>query len=181
MDEKKLIKLIIEKNEDGLIKFIENYAGLMKSVISRILYEFLHLHEEVLNDSLLSVWNNIKYYDNEKSSLKNWCASIARYRAIDALRIEIKHKTVPIDEVINISTVDELNPIYIEEILNHLCDEDKRLFVQLFIEGKTYEELSQELEISKNALYARVKRGRQKLKKEFQGGESWKITKFMNI
>ena len=167
MDEKKLIKSITEKNEDGLILFIENYAGLMKSVISRILYEFPHLHEEVLNDSLLSVWNNIKYYDSSKSSFKNWCASISRYRAIDALRIEIKHKSVPIDEAFNVSAVEEPNPIYIEEILNHLCDEDKRLFVQLFIEGKTYEELSKELEVSKNALYARVKRGRQKLKKEF--------------
>lgn len=172
MYEKKLIKLIIEKNEDGLIKFIENYAGLMKSVISRILYEFPHLHEEVLNDSLLSLWNNIQYYDDKKSSLKNWCASIARYRAIDALRIEIKHKSVPIDELVNVSSADELNPIYIEEVLNHLGNEDKKLFVQLFIEGKTYEELSQELEVSKNALYARVKRGRQRLKKEFQGGKS---------
>lgn len=46
MDEKKLIKLITHKNEQGLIMFIENYAGLMKSVISRILYEFPHLQEE---------------------------------------------------------------------------------------------------------------------------------------
>lgn len=55
MDEKKLIELIDNKDEDGLVYFIENYAGLMKSVIVRILYKFPYLHEEVLNDSILSV------------------------------------------------------------------------------------------------------------------------------
>ncbi len=151
--------------------FIENYAGLMKSVISRILYEFPHLQEEVLNDSLLSVWNNIQYYDNSKSSLKNWCASITRYRAIDALRKEVKHRSVSIDEAFNISQGDDFEKLLYKEVLNYLSEEDKKLFVDLFVHGKTYDELSQELKVSKNALYSRVKRGRQKLNKEFQGGK----------
>lgn len=172
MEENNLIKLIIEKNEDGLIIFIEKYAGLMKSVVSKILYEFPYLHEEVLNDSLLSVWNNMQYYDSEKSSLKNWCASIARYRAIDALRTEVRHKSVSINEAINISSNDELNSIYIEEVLNYLSETDKELFIRLFVEGISYEELSRELDLSKNALYSRVKRARKELKSNFKGANN---------
>lgn len=169
MNEKNLVESIKEKNEQGLIIFIENYAGLMKSVISKILYEFPNLHEEVLNDSILSVWDNIISYDPKKSSFKNWCASIARYRAIDTLRVEIKHKYIPIEEIIESSSDESFNMIYIEEIFNYLSEDDRKLFVDLFVDGKTYDELSKELEISKNALYSKVKRVRQELKKEFQG------------
>ncbi len=35
MDEKKLIELIDNKDEDGLVYFIENFAGLMKSVMRK--------------------------------------------------------------------------------------------------------------------------------------------------
>ena len=169
MDEKKLIELIDNKDEDGLVYFIENYAGLMKSVIVRILYKFPYLHEEVLNDSILSVWDNVKYYDNTKSSFKNWCASISRYRAIDALRKEVRHNSLSLEDVDLASNTDESDKIFVEEVLSYLSDEDRELFIALFVEGMTYDELSKEWNVSKNALYSRVKKGRQKLNKEFQG------------
>ena len=157
MDEKKLIELIDNKDEDGLVYFIENYAGLMKSVIVRILYKFPYLHEEVLNDSILSVWDNVKYYDNTKSSFKNWCASISRYNSLSLEDVDLASNT------------DESDKIFVEEVLSYLSDEDRELFIALFVEGMTYDELSKEWNVSKNALYSRVKRGRQKLNKEFQG------------
>lgn len=171
MDENKLIKQIKNKDENGLRSFIKGYGGLMKSVISKVLYDFPYLWDEVLNDSILAVWNNISAYQANKSSLKNWCASVAKYRAIDALRLEVKHKTLPLEEINKLDYEDDYNRLLLDQVLNYLSEEDKSLFLAIFHEGKSYEELAKDLNTSKNALYSRVKRGRQKLKKEFQGGK----------
>lgn len=167
MDEKKLIRLISKKNEDGLVYFIKNYGGLLKSVISKTLYKYPNLVEEVLNDSLLSIWNNISYYDSNKSSFKNWCASVARYRAIDALRIEVKHESIDLDQAEDLAYDGDFDKLLVKDILASLSNEDQRLFIDLFVEGKSYEEVSKDLSTTKNALYSRVKRARHKLKKEF--------------
>lgn len=170
MKEKKLITSLKNKDEKALAYLIENYSGILKSVIKRVLQSFPDLWDECLNETLMAVWQNIDSYDCNRSSFKNWCASVARYKAIDTLRREIRHNNREEIRDENSYTGNEFDRVLLKEIFQYLSPEDRKLFEAIFIEGYTYDEMAQKLGVSKDALYSRVKRSRRKIEKEFGEG-----------
>ncbi len=170
MKEKELITSLKNKDEKALADLIENYSGILKSVIKRVLQSFPDLWDECLNETLMAVWQNIDSYDCNRSSFKNWCASVARYKAIDTLRREVRHNNREEIRDENSYTGNEFDLVLVKEIFKYLSPEDRKLFEAIFIEGYTYDEMAQKLGVSKDALYSRVKRSRRKIEKEFGEG-----------
>ena len=169
MNEKKIIRGIKNRDEKALRAFIDSYGPVMKASIYKVLTFNEEIRIEVLNDSVLAVWDNIDYFDPTRSSFKNWCAGIARYKAIDALRKEIRHKSVDLDKVSNYLEDDnEINIDESEQILKVLDEKDREIFRKLFIEGYSYDDLAKVYDISKAGLYNRVARGKKKIKEEIQ-------------
>lgn len=170
MKEKKLITSLKNKDEKALADLIENYSGILKSVIKRVLQSFPDLWDECLNETLMAVWQNIDFYDCNRSSFKNWCASVARYKAIDTLRREVRHNNREEIRDENSYIGNEFDLVLLKEIFKYLSPEDRKLFEAIFIEGYTYDEMAKKLGVSKDALYSRVKRSRRKIEKEFGEG-----------
>lgn len=169
MNEKKIIQGIKNRDEKSLRAFIDSYGPVMKASIYKVLTFNENVRMEVLNDSVLAVWDNIDSFDPARSSFKNWCAGVARYKAIDALRKEIRHKSVDLDEVSPyLSTDDDISIDETEEILKVLDEKDREIFRKLFIEGYSYDDLAKVYDISKAGLYNRVARGKKKIKEEIQ-------------
>lgn len=169
MNEKKIIRGIKNRDQKSLRAFIDSYGPVMKASIYKVLTFSEEIRMEVLNESVLSVWDNIESFDPKRSSFKNWCAGIARYKAIDALRKEIRHKSVDFDEVEDY--IEDEAEIYLdetEEILKILDEKDREIFRKLFIEGYSYDDLSKIYDISKAGLYNRVSRGKKKIRKEIR-------------
>lgn len=169
MNENKIIKGIKKKDEKALKIFIDTYGPVMKASIYKVLTFNENLRMEVLNDSILAVWDNIESFDIKKSSFKNWCAGVARYKAIDALRKEIRHKSVDIDEVSNhLASEENILIDESDEILKVLDEKDREIFKKLFIEGYSYDDLSKIYDLSKASLYNRVSRSKKILRKEIE-------------
>lgn len=169
MNENKIIKGIKKRDEKALKIFIDTYGPVMKASIYKVLTFNENLRMEVLNDSVLAVWDNIDSYDSKRSSFKNWCAGIARYKAIDALRKEIRHKSVDIDEISNYLSDDkDIKIDETDEILKVLDEKDREIFKKLFIEGYSYDDLSKIYDLSKASLYNRVSRSKKILRKEIE-------------
>ncbi|EEI85678.1 Sigma-70 region 2 [Anaerococcus lactolyticus ATCC 51172] len=169
MNEEKIIQGIKNRDEKSLRAFIDSYGPVMKASIYKVLTFNENVRMEVLNDSVLAVWDNIDSFDPARSSFKNWCAGVARYKAIDALRKEIRHKSVDLDEVSPyLSTDDDISIDETEEILKVLDEKDREIFRKLFIEGYSYDDLAKVYDISKAGLYNRVARGKKKIKEEIQ-------------
>ena len=169
MNEKKIIQGIKNRDEKSLRAFIDSYGPVMKASIYKVLTFNENVRMEVLNDSVLAVWDNIDSFDPDRSSFKNRCAGVARYKAIDALRKEIRHKSVDLDEVSPyLSNEDDISIDETEEILKVLDEKDRDIFRKLFIEGYTYDDLAKVYDISKAGLYNRVARGKKKIKEEIQ-------------
>ena len=134
MNEKKIIRGIKNRDEKTLRAFIDSYGPVMKASIYKVLTFNEEVRMEVLNDSVLAVWDNIDSFDPARSSFKNWCAGIARYKAIDALRKEIRHRSVDLDEVSNyLEDVEEINIDESDEILKVLDEKDREIFRKLFL------------------------------------------------
>ena len=169
MNEEKIIQGIKNRDEKSLRAFIDSYGPVMKASIYKVLTFNENVRMEVLNDSVLAVWDNIDSFDPARSSFKNWCAGVARYKAIDALRKEIRHKSVDLDEVSPyLSTDDDISIDETEEILKVLDEKDREIFRKLFLEGYSYDDLTKVYDISKAGLYNRVARGKKKIKEEIQ-------------
>lgn len=165
MDDKKLISGIKKKKESYLIEFIDLYGPILKGVIVKTIGNRRNLLDEILNDTLLGIWDNINSYDPTRSSFKNWCAGVAKYKAIDTLRKEVKHDSVNFDEISgflpdkNIEDFDQS-----EDILELLSNEDKEIFKKLFIEGYSYDDLEKITHIPKDRLYNKVSRAKKTLR-----------------
>lgn len=73
--ETNFIEQLKEHNEKALSYMIQQYGGLLSSVVNRHLRLLKEYREECLNDVFLGIWKNIGYYDEKKSSFANWAAN----------------------------------------------------------------------------------------------------------
>lgn len=167
MQDKLIIKYIKKCNQKGMEMLIDNYTGLLTSIIRTHLDSLLNYEEECLSDVLLSIWENIEGFDNKKNTFKNWICAIAKYKAIDYKRKYISKTHLKIDE--SISYIDE-NLVELEikeeinELLSFLNDKDKELFIRYYLNGDNLEEIAVDTNTNVSNLHSRLSRGRKKIR-----------------
>lgn len=159
------------RNEKALYFIIDQYGGLIKSIIQKHLASFQDVQEECMDDVLLAIWNHIEKYDEEKNTLKNWIAAITKYKSIDYARkyaktvnkkgldqiVEIAMHTTPKNEISN----------DMEHILNHLKKNDKEIFMRHYVEEDSVEDIAEKMGVKTSFIYNRLSRGRKKLRALF--------------
>lgn len=172
ISDKNFINQLKVKNEEALEYILDNYGWIIKAIVRKHLYNLESYHEECINDILLAIWNNIDSFDESRSEFKNWLAGVAKYKAIDYKRRYLKKLEYDNIEDLNISVEDsahkeltskELNED-LEELLNCLKEEDRQLFLKLYVEEKDMNEVSKETGLKKDVIYNRVSRGKMKIK-----------------
>lgn len=62
---------------------IDEYSGLVASVVRKNLGKLINYEEECISDVFLAIWDNIDSFDKDKNSFKNWICVIAKYKAIN--------------------------------------------------------------------------------------------------
>ncbi len=170
------IDLLREKDERALDFVIDEYGGLIMSVIRRLLGGFPEEQEECFNDVLMKIWEHSEDYNEELCEFRGWAAAIARYQSIDCLR-RIKRDNErsvlqDFDEMSESSSKDEEAFRRIEEtiddeigsMLECLSPDDREIFRRLYVEGESAKEVGEKLDISESNVYSRASRGRKKLK-----------------
>ena len=174
MTEDDLIFKLTIKDESGLQELINNYSGLLKSVIHKHLYALPHYQEECLNDVFLAIWENAGAYDKNKASFKNWICVIARYRAINIFK-KYRHEltTVPIEHASHFATNDlpfktELWEIELDHLLAPLSEKDRTLIRDVVESNYSTEEIAQKHNLTRSALYNRVYRAKVKVRSFFK-------------
>lgn len=174
-NENNFIDLIKKQKEEGILYVIETYGGLLHSIVRKRLFNAPDRIEECMNDIFLGIWQNIDSYDETKGSFEGWVAGVARLEAIDALRrLSREFTTVPIEEM----EIPQEDPSFrklteqelsreTEEILGCLKPKDQELFRRIFIEEEEPEEAGEALGISRDNVYVRIFRGKQKIRSKF--------------
>lgn len=174
INEENYMDQLQKHNEKALLYVIDEYGGLLKAVISKSLFRMQGYQEECMNDVLLAIWNHIESFQPEKNSFKNWIAAIAKYKAIDYLRkyqkeqMEVPLETVECDRIMESKppAMIDANEISeeMEELLSCLSAQDRELFLRLYIEEESVEEVSQAVRLSKPVIYNRLSRAKKKLR-----------------
>lgn len=166
------IKHIKNKNEKAMYYLIDNYGWLLKTVVYRNLASLPNLQEECINDCLMGIWENIDKYQPDKSSFENWIAAIAKYKCIDYKRKYLKELyQVDVDEVSLADDSSTEEAILkkevskeVDELLNTLSKEDKKIFIKFYFEDKTALEIAEEVDLKEATIHQRLSRGRKKIK-----------------
>lgn len=80
-----LIEAIVERDEQALADLYETLSGRVYALVLQIV-RAPPLAQEVVGDTFWQVWRQAPRFDAERGSALTWVLTIARSRALDALR-----------------------------------------------------------------------------------------------
>jgi RNA polymerase sigma factor (sigma-70 family) len=117
-----------------------------------------------MNDCLMGIWENICYYDPEKSSFKNWVGGIAKYKSLNYVRKYLKdlenenmeNVTIPTEDNAIKEILSKEISLETEKMLKSLSEEDREIFKKLYFEDKNMDEVSFDTGFTKPVIYNRV-------------------------
>ena len=174
--EENYIERLRLKDERALEYVIDEYSGLLYSILRKNLVLIPDKIDECFDDILMKVWDNADKYNEDLSSFKGWIAAIARYQSIDYLRKAKRENSGRITEYleegliepggldVRLRLIEETISDESEQILSCLSPSDRELFKRLFIDEEDINNISNDMGISKPLIYNRVSRGKKKLR-----------------
>lgn len=175
MSDEELVRGVKRRDERALDALVEEYGGLIKSVVYRHLGG--ELRGECINDVLFSIWQNISKFNPKKNSLKNWIGAVCKYKCIDYKRKYLKERFAELDENIPSNQDADFELISkelreeIQSLLSALPLRDREIFRLRYLDGKTIEEISAVTGDSAAVLYNRLSRGRKSIRESFLRSE----------
>ncbi len=165
----------------GKEEYLNPLMRMYNSLLYRILLRFCKIQtdlEELIQDVWVKVFFKIKKLKNSEK-FKVWVSKIAYNLGIDYLKRKSYNSTEKTDIYVN---EDELYSF--EEIQKIVWEEVKKLEIKYqmpiilyYFEHFTYPEIAKITRINENTVKSLIKRGKEKLKQNFQnrGLEKWNI------
>lgn len=174
--EENLVSELRRQNEKALYYVIDQYGGFIKSIIRKHLHQ-QDMHEECMDDILLSVWTHANSFTGEKGSFKHWLAAVSKFKAIDYERKYYRQNSKVqfigndmerISGSYILETENELRK-ELEEMLGSLKEPDRVLFLNHYFHDQSIGEIASDLGVKHSWVYNRLSRGRKKLKAIYKG------------
>lgn len=164
MNDEALIQACVSGNEKAQFQLFERFAPKMMVVCLRY-SENREMAEDVLQESFVKVFKNLKKFTNE-GSLEGWIRRIVVNSSLDMIRKNKKRKYDT--QVENVTFLAPQND-FIEEtlmaddlmkIINQMPSGYKVVFNLFAIEGYSHKEISETLKISENTSKSQYSRAR---------------------
>lgn len=181
MDEplaRNLLTRIAEGDEVAMSLF---YRGL-----SRVVFAFALRHtsntgdaEEVVVETMLQVWQQAGAFEG-RSAVRTWVLGIARYKALDRLRLRGRHAHEDLDSATEfIAGEDDVAAFemiaqrqraeHLEDCLQGLSEEQRACMHLVFHEELTLAQIAQIQSVPEGTVKTRVFHARQKLRRCLEG------------
>lgn len=178
VDSENFIVYLKKRDMAALDYVIDTYSKRIFSVAYGVLKNS-QLSEECLNDVLLKIWDNAKYFNREKEMFYPWIIAITKNTAIDIHRKEIKHSSkLNIEDIDlsegysfdkNIENKAKLKDVTKE--IESMNDIDKEIFLRKFYLDQPSREIGVKMGLTDKFINLRIFRGRKKLQNKFNIGE----------
>lgn len=175
LEETELVQALLQRKQYGAEALYDMYSSSLLGIISRVISE-KELAEDVLQDTLVKIWNSIHQYDASKGRLFTWMVNVARNLAIDKVRSkdfrnnsknqDIENHVNSIDEQRNSTYKPEL--MGVKDLLLKLKPDQKIIVDLVYFQGYTHVEVSEELQIPLGTVKTRLRMGIMELRKYFK-------------
>jgi len=167
------------RDQAALKILYQRIGGYLNSVAYRILKSD-DIANEVLQEAFLQIWENAGTYRPHKAKPLTWMTSIVRYRSLDRLDKEKRHRNKyenddDEDILSNIASKDADSPeaktesqrlsAHIDTCLAALSDNICTSIRLAYIEGYSREEIAARFNTNANTVKSWLRRGSERLKK----------------
>ncbi len=176
MNDREIVQLYLDRNEDAIMHTKEQYGNYCFSVAYHILFNKEDAHECV-NDAYLNTWNAIP--PHQPKSLRTFIGKITRNLALNKFKHyhTLKRGKGQVDVVLHeleecVSSNHDVKELLnekllieaINDFLGNLPDQKRQLFVRRYWYLDSIKEISRDYDIPKNTLTSILFRLRQDLK-----------------
>ncbi len=171
-NETNYIERLKNHKEDALEYVVDKYIPLVKGTTYKVLAPLKNewIIEECINDVFLSIWNNSYKFNGSRDDFKKWICAIAKFKAIDYYRKEIKYLNPDIqfnppynnfleDEIIAIESKNELM-----KAIDSLDKKDKEIIIMKFFLGVKSQDIALKFNVTKSSIDNKIYRIKKKLK-----------------
>ena len=184
MEDPELLARISAGDQHAIEILHERFASGMYSVAMRVTRSE-RLSQEAVQDAFMAVWQDPRRFDPERGSLGPWLFTLARYKAIDAVRREAaaKRQTAEVDlelfeapDNVHDEVWRGLRRERLNAAIGGLPEDQRRALSLAFIQGLTHVEVAERegipLGTAKTRIRTALLRLRAALETDLSEGES---------
>ena len=169
-----LVARIVQRDESALAALYDRYAGMLSSVLNRILRD-TQAAEETLQDIFYQLWRNAGQFDASRGSLPGWLLVIARNRAISRLRRhnpasgeELLENTVVLPTNLESSIAQQQMVGKVRGAMESLPKEQRAALELAYFEGLTHSEIAARTGDPLGTVKTRLRSALETLKRNFK-------------
>lgn len=175
MTDKQMITGISNHDEKAIAEAIETYSRLLWKVVSAVLTNVASREdiEECVADTFVYLWSSHERFSEQKGSLKSWLCLVARSRAIDRYRSEMRRREYPLDENVLLKSIGILNDtesiVVRHELLasvNMLEEQDREILMRRYMFQQKPKGISIALGLSTRQVENRLYRSKARLREQ---------------
>jgi RNA polymerase sigma factor (sigma-70 family) len=173
-----LIRQALSGNQNSFCLIVEKYQSLIFSICFNFTKDKQEA-EQLVQETFLQAYNSLSKYEHK--GFKTWIARIATNKSIDWKRKYIrtkKNNEVFLDDIEKeaIQAQDSAEEIFLKkemrqkvlEICNQLPQKYSVVLKKCYLQGKTYQKISEEEKISIRTVESRLYRGKKCIKTKWE-------------
>ncbi|MDD4903135.1 MAG: RNA polymerase sigma factor [Candidatus Bipolaricaulis sp.] len=162
LEDRRLLARVARGDEDSLRVFYDRFAERVLRYAYTLLHR-RHLAEDVVQETMVAVWNGAGRFGG-RSKVSTWVFGIARHRALDLLRREIRGERVP---DVPLTLPDPAPAVerreHVLSALSSLPEDQREVVFLTFYEGLSYKEIAAALAIPEGTVKSRMFHAKRKL------------------
>ena len=162
-----------QRDRDAFIKIYKHFAPKLKGFFL-VRGVSTQTADEILQESMLAIWQKADSYKPEKGKVSTWIFTIARYKFIDRLRRDGRQKTEPdepdsrpSDDPITDEQVTQLQSRDAVRAAIYRLPKDQQTVIFLsFLKGLAHTEIAEQLKLPLGTVKSRIRRAIGRLRED---------------
>lgn len=172
-DQIQVLKYLQSRNEKGITILYDKYGSRLLGLIYGIIGD-RQTSEDILQETMIKVWDHIASFDPSKASLFTWMMTIARNTAIDKQRLKSFQrgkKTETIDSLVYEGKADQglEAGIDVARLVGTLEEKYKQVIDLIYLQGFTHQEASDHAGLPLGTVKTRLRQGLLQLREQLKG------------